>query len=44
MTIERADVDAALAALFDLHREVVRVRELLEEEDGEPPQEDEGDA
>jgi hypothetical protein len=32
--IHREDVDAILAVLFDLHRELIRVRQALEEEGG----------
>jgi hypothetical protein len=36
----REDVDAILAVLFDIKRELIRIREAIEEDDGE---EDEGD-
>jgi hypothetical protein len=32
--LERADIDAALAALLDIRRELARIRTLLEEEMG----------
>jgi|KBSMisStandDraft_5_1062788.scaffolds.fasta_scaffold780129_3 hypothetical protein len=31
--VEREDVDAALAALMDIRRELVRIRTMLEEDD-----------
>jgi hypothetical protein len=33
--VTKADVAAVLAGLFDIHRELVRIRILLEEDDGE---------
>jgi hypothetical protein len=39
-TVVREDVDAILAVLFDIKRELTRIREAIEEDDGE---EDEGD-
>jgi hypothetical protein len=38
--IEREDVDAILGVLFDLHRELVRIRQALEEDDGREAEED----
>ena len=42
--LERVDVNAALEALWDIRRELARIRQLLEEDDGEARQEDEDDA
>jgi len=33
--VEREDVNAALAALFDIRHEVNRIRTILDEDDGE---------
>ncbi len=37
--VDRADVDAVLAALFDIKRELESIRKLLEDTDG--PEEEE---
>jgi hypothetical protein len=40
-TVVREDVDAILGVLFDIRRELVRIRESLEEDDeGEEAEED----
>jgi hypothetical protein len=36
--IVREDVDAILAAFLDIRREIVRIRSLLEEDDGQDEQ------
>jgi hypothetical protein len=33
--IERDDISAVLAALFDIRRELIRIRTILNEDDGE---------
>jgi hypothetical protein len=39
--VVREDVDAILAVLFDIKRELIRIRQALEEgDDGEEPEED----
>jgi hypothetical protein len=37
--VEREDVDAVLAVLFDIHAEVADIRRILDEEDGEEREE-----
>lgn len=39
-SVVREDVDAILAVLFDIHRELIRIRMALEESDGEETEEE----
>lgn len=40
--VEREDVDAVLAALFDIRRELIRIRTILNEDDGEEREDSQG--
>lgn len=33
--VERADIDAVLSALFDIRNELIEIRTILKEDDGE---------
>jgi hypothetical protein len=37
--LDREDINAALAALFDIHAELVDIRRILDDDDGEEREE-----